>query len=223
VETADYIDKIWRVFRETAVQRRSQGGFAAIKFLLRHIYSRYTTVLFESGDKSPPGKPHSKLEAIPLSALEPSAYRRIIEEAGVGSDLIHCERGGVGWVIVSQNEAVAIGWAFKSSPWLSRFGYEPGSAVYLGGYYVRCSHRGQGLYGHLLQRMFAETPAVRYAVAETSVDNISSQRGLQRAGFRRRGLVQRLTFCGISLRFRLEETADSIAAAQPCTVPSRLT
>jgi ribosomal protein S18 acetylase RimI-like enzyme len=202
---ANYIHKVWLVLCAAAAQWRRDGALAALVFLLSHVYSRSITVLYESHEKQIYVDLPPELEVILVSAVDPSAYHRIIEEAGVGSDAFNFRRGAVGWLILAQGAAVAIGWAFKSCPIFRSLGYDEASTLYLGGFHVRAQYRGRGLYPYLLQRMFVETPAATCAVAETACDNLSSQQGLLKAGFTRRGIVDRLVVCGCTVRCRLVE------------------
>jgi ribosomal protein S18 acetylase RimI-like enzyme len=124
-------------------------------------------------------------------------------EAGVGSDIFNLDRGAVATLIRVGGKGVAIGWRFFSSPLFEPLEYDRRSTVYLGGCKVRPEYRGRGIYPYLLQHMFADCESSTCAIAETSQDNLSSQRGLQKAGFQRRGLVHRLIIGGCLVRSRL--------------------
>ncbi len=221
MKAGTYFAKSWRVLREAALERRRNGTRSAIRFIASRLYSRSNMMVFEHRDKRLRGKLPEGYDIVPVSAVPASVYQGLLTEAGVGSNPIHFERGGVGWLIVSGNHAVAIGWAFRKSAALEHLGYDPSSSVYLGGFHVRSTHRGQGLYPYLLQRMFADSGAT-CAIAETSMDNAASQSGLIKAGFRRRGVAKRLTLCGCPVQCRIEEVPDcGDLRAEPLNHPSR--
>ncbi len=199
-----FLAKAKRVLNEVAAQRRGQGNAAAARYLARHLFGRSTMVLFECRQKRDAGELPAGFQIVQVGSERREVFAAAIDEAGAGSDVSNFDRGANCWLLLDGQRAAAIGWRFFTSPLFRPLGYDEEKTIYLGGYHVRPEYRGRGLYPLLLQQMFAASAASDCALAETAVDNASSQRGLVKAGFRRCGLVHRLVLGGRLVRCTLE-------------------
>jgi ribosomal protein S18 acetylase RimI-like enzyme len=199
-----FLTKARRVLSEAAAQRRGQGNAAAARYLARHLYGRSTMVLFECRTKRTGGELPTGFRIVQVGRNQRDAFAAAIDEAGAGSDISNFERGADCWLLLDGERGAAVGWRFWASPLFRPLGYDPARTIYLGGYHVRPEYRGRGLYPLLVERMFAASEAADCALAETAPDNVSSQRGLVKAGFIRRGLLHRLVLGGRLVRCTLE-------------------
>jgi hypothetical protein len=77
----------------------------------------------------------------------------------------------------------AFGWIQSWAPFRRKFGMLAKDGVMLGPYWTAPEHRGGGVYGKLLQHSLSLCPRTKPILIYTSADNVSSQRGIVKAGF----------------------------------------
>jgi len=123
-----------------------------------------------------------------ISSADRQRFNNDIISAGGESDLCYFRLNGVCYLVRLNGRPVALGWSFSRNRMLKLLGIMDG--VYFGGFHVNEKYRGLGVYTALLRRMCLDVPFGLSIIVETGLNNVASQRGLQRAGFK---LVNKLT------------------------------
>lgn len=188
---------------------RQSAGMQATFARIRHsIWHRSRTVLFESGPiRSEVALPQG-MHVVKIRRDDRAIPLEDIEKAGAGTDIVNLNRGAICYLAYRLTMPVGLGWMFMQSYLLDRLGYA-GKALYLAGYHVVPSARGQGIYPLLLKTMVYDAAARgMVCLVDASPDNQPSIRGIEKAGFRRLGTLDVLIVCGTILRATLVQAPD---------------
>ena len=110
-------------------------------------------------------------------------YENDIIVAGGELDVHLFHGGAVCYLARLQGVPVGLGWRFTKSRMLKLLRVMD-SAEYVGGFHVREEYRGRGIYPALLERICLDVPHTKKILAETGMENLASQRGLEKAGFK---------------------------------------
>lgn len=94
-------------------------------------------------------------------------------------------------------DLIAYGWIQNWEPFKRKFGWIFNNAIMLGPYWTNEKYRGKGIYGDLLQYSLTYIPKDIPVLIYTSINNISSQKGIEKNGFKKIGNFR------ISLFFRI--------------------
>lgn len=195
-------------------QLRQNSGIRVAWVRVRStLWHRSRTVLFEASRSQkavtlPPGfrivRIHRDDAAIPTAD---------IQEAGAGTDIVNLTRGAICYLAYQRDKPVGLGWMFTQSYLLDRLGHA-GKAIYLAGYHVVQSARGQGIYPLLLRTM-AHDAASRglRCLVDASEENRPSIRGIEKAGFQRLGRLNVLVVAGTIMHANL--SPDTPTATPP--------
>jgi len=80
-------------------------------------------------------------------------------------------------------ELIAYGWIQSWKPFRRKFGWIFKNAIMLGPYWTNEKYRGKGIYGSLLQYSITHISNDIPVLIYTSLDNVSSQKGIEKIGF----------------------------------------
>jgi len=202
--------RIGLVGREALALLRERGLRAAWRTIRRRAFDWSKSLLFvrvpREGDGEGPWS--EEWEFLVYEPGQRTACLCVLEALGVSDELGNFDRGAV--CVVARDASgtpVGSGWDFGYSRLLERLSY-PSDAIYLGGFFVPESRRGQGIYPALLRYMVTRRGGERLAVAQTSLHNLGSQRGLEKAGFVCRGRLCLGILAGVIVIFRMDGASD---------------
>ena len=100
------------------------------------------------------------------------------------------------------DDPIAYGWIQSWAPFRRRFGSLFADAVMLGPYWTAPARRRQGLYARLLAHSLSLLDKRLPIVIYTSVENVASQKGIEKAGFQLVGRYEISVFMRLLVRCR---------------------
>ena len=180
---------------------RSDGLISAFGMLGSYVYMKNESLLFERPKQSVSISVDDNLTVTSIVAADAERLADDLETAGVGDELPNFRKGAVCYLARWNGVPVGFGWRFAGSPLLTRAGYGD-SAVYLGGFSVKDSHRGRGIYPFMLQQMCADLDDGCIAVVQASPGNRNSIRGLEKAGYVQASRISIIVVMGHILRLK---------------------
>ena len=205
-----YCSQVMRTLRAAAAAARERGPRAACDVLLTRVFSRSRTYLYQRAAGGPVASAPQDLRIVRLDPEQRAACLSDLVRAGAGPELGLLRADTIGYLAYWHGAPVGSGWRYPHSRLLRRL-RQPQSAAYLGGFYVLPEARGRGIYPALLRTMCCDAGAPSVlCFAQTSLDNLSSQRGLTKAGFERLGELRVLVLAGLIVACRLRGAADPI-------------
>ena len=158
---------------------------------LRRFLHEHRRYLFYSYDPAQgPGLPDPRIRVFVNWADIPAQFRRVaVPSPWMNVMYYRLRRGKARLLCLSEDgrQLDAYGWIQDWSVFRRRFGAVADRGTMLGFYWTAPARRGQGLYGRLLAHSLALCDKTRPVLIATSPDNVPSQRGIEKAGFRRRG------------------------------------
>jgi len=81
-------------------------------------------------------------------------------------------------------ELISYGWIQSWKPFKRKFGWFYEDATMLGPYWTNIIYRGKGIYGRMLKHSIAISEQNLPLIIYTTPDNLSSQKGIEKIGFR---------------------------------------
>lgn len=158
--------------------RREAGIRAAFKLVLERVYSRNVNLFYElrTTGIEPNLPPDWRVKVMDS---ETDASVGLLLKAGGQAELPYFSRNAVVYVLCIGDEVAARLWHFPQNSLAHWLGPD---AAYVGKIFVKPEARGQGMAGLLLTYMAARLPVGSRAVMEVEPSNISSQKGLIKAG-----------------------------------------
>jgi hypothetical protein len=101
--------------------------------------------------------------------------------------------------IHKNRDVLCYGWIQTWEPFKRKFGWLCKDGIMLGPYWTNPDYREQGYYGRLLKHSIALTKKDSHLIIYTNPENFSSQKGIEKAGFKEVGLYR------VNFAFRLLE------------------
>jgi hypothetical protein len=92
--------------------------------------------------------------------------------------------------IHNETEIIAYGWLQTWHPFKRKFGWIYKDAMMLGPYWTNELHRGKGIYGRLIKQSIALAKPNIPLMIYTRPENISSQKGIEKMGFKEIGVYK---------------------------------
>ncbi len=89
--------------------------------------------------------------------------------------------------IYDQKDLIAYGWIQNWKPFKRKYGWLYKNATMLGPYWTNPDYRGKGIYGRLISHSIAISDKNLPLIIYTSPQNVSSQKGIEKAGFTKIG------------------------------------
>lgn len=189
----------------TLVLHREQGWRRASMYLLRHYFCRHRILLFRgpsfAGELDPPLAPISIECYRPEEISSHMDVLQQIEKSTFG--LRFAREGATVYIAFWQENPVGIGWLFPRSRILEQLRLAARMAM-VGGFEVRNEYRGRNIYPAMLRRIDNDLARKGISVfAEAALENRSSQRGLQKAGYECCGELRFWVIFGLIVGARL--------------------
>lgn len=180
------------------VQRGGRGGLLRKLGLL--LVRRRSYVLFEkdcSGVSFPAPSAGERIQVLTAANIDGAAdvAERLVELNAESADYLQDIRCGrvTGIVFIHGGQVVQYSYVFKKNKTACLLGLPPTTAL-IGNDFTVPSYRGRGCQGRSVEvrACVAREAGFTAVVAETSPDNIASQRGLQKGGMRPLGKLDML-------------------------------
>lgn len=155
--------------------------------LRRLVYDRRQYLFYAYAPEQGPGRldPHVREYSSPDEIPEP--FRATVLPHPWMNVMYHRMRQGRARLLCHSEDGQrldAYGWLQDWSIFRQRYGAVADHGTMLGYYWTAPESRGRGLYGRLLAHSIALCAKDRPILIATSPDNLASQRGIAKAGFR---------------------------------------
>lgn len=175
------------------------------KWIRHFAHDRRSCLFYAYCSAQGTGREDPDVKVYDVWADIPENFRKIAVPSPWRSVLYHrMRRGEARFLCLSEDgrRLDAYGWIQDWRPFRRKFGALAQSGTMLGPYWTAPEARGRGLYGRLLGHSLSLCSTQQAILIYTSPDNVASQRGIEKAGFRRLGRWDLVVWFGIFSRLR---------------------
>lgn len=180
---------------------------------MRLLFERRRCRFYAADDRPGPGKDDPDVRVFDSWRAVPKEVRAIVCPHPWRDTVVHRMNGGEARLLCLScpgRPVAAYGWIQDWRPFRRWFAELASEGTMLGPYWTDPDVRGQGMYGRLLAHSLAICDRSRPVLVYASPENRASQRGLEKAGFRRLGDWD-LTLC-LRQRIRLRQMTSEGAS-----------
>lgn len=176
------------------MSRKERLAFRRSKFLK---FKNFSQLYYSLEDCTAPNL--GDLELVHVPAKDTKAYKDCCNKYSIkltDKNLQRIAMGSSFWCLVKDgSEMVSYGWlAYKHHFYIGEpdydFDMDKSDSAILFDFNTNPEHRGHGYYPLLLQSMVAKSTGPKNYVIYTSLDNKSSYRGIEKAGFKKEGVLK---------------------------------
>ncbi len=157
-----------------------------IKSLFRLFFQQKTCVFYAQSSTTSTASGNKNIKVYDCWSQVPDPYKNIISPSKLPDVMrLRLCTGKAKLLLYSEDDRSldAYGWIQEWRPFRRKFFAISSSGMMLGPFWTAPSRRGQGIYGHLLRDSLDLCPVDTTAYIYTSPQNMSSQKGIMKAGF----------------------------------------